>query len=92
MERITVKVDFSPEVFVAMKMIGLEGESLAREMKRVTAIDLFKRGLLSIGKAAELAETCLADFMDLLVKSGVPIAEYTVEDLREDAEAFERLD
>ncbi len=72
-------------------MIELEGERLLEE-KRAMAIDLFKSGRLSIGKAAELAEMCLADFMDLLVKNGVPVAEYTVEDFKEDLEAFERLD
>lgn len=87
-ERVTVEVGFSPDVFVAMRMLGLEGESLASEMKRITAIDFFRRGLLSIGKAAELAEMCLADFMDLLVGNGIPVAEYTVEDFKEDLEAF----
>jgi len=90
-EQITIEVGFSPEVFVAMEMIGLEGEELAKEMKKATAIDLFKRGLLSIGKAAELAEICLSDFMDLLVQNGVAVAKYTVEDLEKDLEAFERL-
>jgi hypothetical protein len=46
MEPATVEISFSPEVFVAMRMIGLEGEDLAREIKRVMAVDLFKRGLL----------------------------------------------
>jgi predicted HTH domain antitoxin len=90
-ERVTVEISFSPEVFVAMKMIGLDGERLSKEMKRTMAIDLFKRGLLSIGKAAELAEICLADFMEILVKEGVAVVEYTLEDLRKDMEAFERL-
>lgn len=90
-EQITVEIGFSPEVFVAMEMIGLEGEKLAKEMKKAMAIDLFKRGLLSIGKAAELAEICLSDFMDLLVRNGVAVAEYTVEDLEKDLETFERL-
>ena len=90
-EQITVEIGFSPEVFVAIEMIGLEGEELAKEMKKATAIDLFKRGLLSIGKAAELAEICLSDFMDLLVKDGVAVAEYTVKDSEKDLETFERI-
>ena len=92
MEPATVKISFSPDVFVAMRMIGLEGEDLAREMKMVMAVDLFKRGLLSIGKAAELAEMCLADFMDLLVRNEVAVAKYTLEDFRQDMEALEGLD
>ena len=45
-----------------------------------------------MGKAAELAETCLADSMGLLVKNGVAVVEYTLEDFGDDLEAFERLD
>jgi len=56
------------------------------------AVDLFGRGLLSIGKAAELAEMCLADFMDLLVRNEVVVVKYTLEDFRQDVEALEGLD
>jgi predicted HTH domain antitoxin len=61
-------------------------------MKKVTAIDLFRRGLLSIGKAAELSGMCLADFMEALVANNVPVVEYTIiEDYKKDLEAFERV-
>jgi predicted HTH domain antitoxin len=91
MPQTTVKISLPPEVSVAMRMIGLEGDKLAMAMRRATAIDLFRAGLLSIGKAAELADMGLSDFMDLLVRNGVAIAEYSAEDLRKDLIAFERL-
>ncbi len=89
--QIKVEIGFSPEVFIAMEMVGLEGEKLVKETKQATAIDLFRQGLLSIGKAAELAEMCLSDFMDLLVENGIAVAEYDIEDLEKDRRAFERL-
>jgi predicted HTH domain antitoxin len=88
---IRIEVDFPPDVFAAMKMVGLYGDRLEREVKSSIALSLFKKGLLSIGKAAELADMCLADFMDFLVVNGVPVVEYTLEDLKKDTEAFERL-
>jgi predicted HTH domain antitoxin len=91
MPQTTVKIGLPPEVSVAMRMIGLEGDKLAMAMRRATAIDLFRAGLLSIGKAAELADMGLSDFIDLLVRNGVTIAEYSAEDLRKDLIAFERL-
>lgn len=91
-ERATVAIVLSPEVSVAMKMIGLEGERLAAEMKKATAVHLFARGLLSIGKAAELAGVSLAEFMDILTSEGVPGVEYTVDDLERDLKALEELE
>ena len=87
-----VTVNFPPETFVAMQMLGLEGEKLAIEMKRAMAVNLFRRRLLSIGKAAELAEMCLADFMSLLAENNIPITEYTVSDLQKDLKALEGLE
>jgi len=91
-ERVTVEIGFSPEAFTAMKVVGLEGEKLVQELKKAIAIYLFRKGLLSIGKAAELAELCLADFMDVLVQNDVPVAVYTVEDMEKDLQAFEGLE
>jgi predicted HTH domain antitoxin len=86
-----VQVDLPPAVAVAMRMIGLEGDDLAREMRKATAIDLYAARLLSIGKAAELAGLDLADFMDLLVSRGMAVAEYSPEDLDQDLTAFAEL-
>lgn len=91
MEPVTVEVTFSPEVYVAMQMIGLEKAELAAEMKRATAINLFRRGLLSIGKAAELADISLADIMGLLAENGLALAEYSMDDLVHDETIFGRV-
>jgi len=90
-DQVTVEVTLPQAVFVAIQGIGLEGAALATEMKRATAIDLFRKGLFSIGKAAELADLSLAEFMAVLVETGVAVAEYTVEDLKHDEEILDRL-
>jgi predicted HTH domain antitoxin len=87
----TIQIGLSPEVSVAMRMIGFEGDTLAREMRKATAINLYDAGLLSIGKAAELADMCLADFMDLLVRKGMAVTQYSTEDLDRDLAAFAEL-
>ena len=90
-ETVLVKVVLSAEVAVAMMMIGLEGEALAVEMRQATAADLYKRNLLSIGKAAELAGLSLAAFMDLLASKGVPLTEYTEEYLARDLATLRKM-
>lgn len=91
-ETVKVEMNFAPDVLVAMQMIGLYGDRLEQEMKKVMAVDLFRRGLLSTGKAAELADMCLADFIDLLVAHNLPVVEYTTRDYEKDMKAFERLE
>ena len=88
---IAIQITLKPAVFVTMQMLGLEQEKLVAVMKRATAVDLYRRRLLSIGKAAELAETSLAEFMDLLVESGIPVAEVTLDDLASDEAALRGL-
>ena len=90
-EQVTLEIHFPQDIFVAMEMAGLKGENLKAEMKRATAIDLFKRGLLSLGKAAELAAVPLADFMVVLQEQGVPIAEYTLENYGKDMQSLAGL-
>jgi predicted HTH domain antitoxin len=88
---VRIEVDFPPDVFAAMKIVGLYVDKLEREVKSSVALSLFKKDLFSIGKAAELADMCLADFMDFLVANGIPVVEYTLEDFDKDRKAFERL-
>ena len=90
-EQVTLEISFSQDLFVAMEMVGLKGENLKARMKMATAIDLFKQGLLSLGKASELAAVPLADFIELLAKQGLPVAEYTDEEYRKDQSALSGL-
>lgn len=90
-EAVKVEINFAPDVFVTMQMIGLYGDKLEREMRKATAVDLFRRGLLSIGKAAELASMCLADFMEILRVNDVPVVDYTIENFEKDLETLEKV-
>lgn len=48
-------------------------DSVYRDALAVVAVDLYRRGLLSIGRAARLAGTSLADFILLSGKMQVPV-------------------
>jgi len=47
-----------------------------KDIKLVVAIEAFRRGLVSIGKAAELAELPLQVFIEELKKRGIPAYRY----------------
>jgi predicted HTH domain antitoxin len=53
-------------------------------LKRLTAT-FYADGTLSLGKAAELANTSKQDFLDFLVEHNIP-PNYDVDDMEEDLE------
>lgn len=55
------------------------------------ALFLFQKGLISLGKAAELADLGLARFMDLLQSMNIPLAEYGPDDFAMDSGTLKRL-
>ena len=73
----------------SMKTVGLsDTDNVVQES---VALFLFQKKLISIGKAAELANMGLARFMELLQSLGIPQAEYTQEDLDMDISAIKSL-
>jgi predicted HTH domain antitoxin len=60
-------------------------------LKRAIAIELFREGLVSIGKASEIAEVSRNEMMDLLGERRIPL-HYTVEDLEEDIKTLRRIE
>lgn len=60
-------------------------------VKESVALFLFQKKLISIGKAAELANMELVQFMELLESLKIPQVEYTHEDLTMDISAMKRL-
>ncbi|MCD4808926.1 MAG: UPF0175 family protein [Methanosarcinales archaeon] len=60
-------------------------------IKRTLAIELYREGKLSLGKAAELAGVRNKwEMLTLLDKSGVPL-NYTIEDFEKDLDTLERI-
>ena len=86
MARISIEV---PEGL--LQAIKLPPEEVPVRLKRELAIRLYAKGLLSFGKACQLAEMTRWDFHDLLGEEGV-LRRYDVEELEEDLQTLEELD
>jgi predicted HTH domain antitoxin len=71
--------------------IRLPAEEIPGRLKRELAVRLYDKGLLSFGKARELAEMTRWEFHDLLYEEGI-IRHYDVEELEEDIATLEKLD
>ncbi|MBM4319281.1 MAG: UPF0175 family protein [Deltaproteobacteria bacterium] len=75
-----VHVDFETDVFTALRKSPQE---VAQEMRVGIAVLWYARGLVSQGKAAEIAGLSRAAFLDALAASGVPACQETIEEIRE---------
>ena len=61
------------------------------EATRLLCMKLFEVGRLSLGKAAELAGYSKPAFMELLGKEGIPVYNYSGEDLEQELRDLEAL-
>ncbi len=57
-------------------------EEVTRDIRLASAVEWFRRGLISQGKAAELAGIARADFLDELAARRIPVFDVDVEALQ----------
>ena len=76
-----VVFDFPPSVFSALRKAPAE---FASEMRLAAAIHWFSQGTISQGKAAEIAGTSRAEFLEELFRRKIPAIQITAEDLAEE--------
>ena len=76
-----VSFDFSPTVFSALRKAP---DEFAAEMRLAASIHWYSQGILTQGKAAEIAGLSRAGFLDQLFRRKVPAVQITIEELRED--------
>lgn len=73
-----------------VQAIKLPAEEVPARLKRELAIRLYAKGLLSFGKARQLAGITRWDFHDLLGEEGV-LHRYDIKELEEDLKTLEGL-
>ena len=69
----------------------LDNGNISEEAAKLIALELFREGEISIGRAAELSRVPLAAFMDFAASHGVPPLNYGLDQLEEDARTLEKL-
>lgn len=76
-----ISFEFDPSAFGALR---LSPNEFAREMRIAAAVQWYAQGIISQGKAAELAELTRADFLDELYCRKVPACQVTAEELADE--------
>jgi len=76
-----VVFDFPPTVFSALRKAP---EEFASEMRLAAAIHWYSQGMVSQGKAAEIADVSRVEFLEELFRRKIPAIQVTLEELREE--------
>jgi predicted HTH domain antitoxin len=84
----TVNLELPADLVTAAK---LDQGNISQEAAKLIALELFREGDISIGRAAELCATPLAAFLDYAAAHGVPPIKYSDEQLEEDRLALAKL-
>ncbi len=74
----TLEIEMSDDVFLSMQK---DPKDLAKEMRLAAAVKWYELGLLSQGKAAEVAGLSRAEFIDGLSRFGVSPLQETSEEI-----------
>jgi predicted HTH domain antitoxin len=77
----TIQVEVPDSVFLALRESPAE---VARDIRVAAAASWFARGLVSQGRAAELAGVSRWEFLEELGRRGIPAINITLDDLREE--------
>jgi len=87
MDTVRVEMEIPRDVLFAAR---IDEEKASLELKRQLALYLFEKGVISFGKASELAEMSQWDFMDLSGSKGIPL-HYGTKEFEEDMETIKGM-
>ena len=74
-------LDLPPTVFSALRK---DPEGFVAEMRIAAACHWYSQGMVSQGKAAEIAGLSRIEFLDELARRKIPAIQMTVDELREE--------
>jgi len=77
----TISFDFDASAFGALRLAPSE---FAREMRIAAAVQWYAQGIISQGKAAELAQLTRAEFLDELFRRKVPACQVSADELADE--------
>ena len=91
MRKVKTNFEIPEDAYLALSSSGYTKKRISSEAKNFFAAHLFGRGVLSLGKAAELAEFNLGDFIRFLDELEIPVIDYDEDELDVEFETSKKL-
>lgn len=88
---VTIETQLPEDVYQTLQARGVFRENLSREARRLLAMRFYQERALSLGQAARLADLGRWEFIELLSDNGIPVVDYTPEELEAEFEAVAHL-
>ncbi len=88
MNNIKIEIEVPEELFLNLKQ---SHEEFKKEIKLTMAIELYKKGKLSLGKAAELSGFTKIGFIDMLNFRGEPVFNYSDDEIESEIQNIRDL-
>ncbi len=85
MEKISIDV---PKDLI--HILKVRERELPKVLREIIAVNLYKEGLISLGKASEIAGVSRWEMFDILATKKIPL-QYYPEDLKEDIETLKKV-
>jgi len=82
-----ISIDVPKDLIHVLKVRERE---LPKVLREIIAVNLYKEGLISLGKASEIAGVSRWEMFDILAAKKIPL-QYYPEDLEEDIETLEKM-
>jgi predicted HTH domain antitoxin len=86
----SVEVAIPEDVLQLLRESKLGERPVADQVRVALAVHLLEEGVISIGRAAEIAGESRAAFEELLAEMGLPPLRYDLEDYQRERRALER--
>ncbi len=83
----TISIDFPKDLINIFKV---REKDLPIYVRKSLAVELYRDGLISIGKAAEIAGISIWEMLEVIAIKKIPI-QYYPEDLKEDIETLKKV-
>lgn len=85
-----VEIDIPEELLKLLDQSRLGGRAVVEQVRVALAIHLFQEGVISAGRAAEIAGESRSEFELLLGEMGIPPVRYDTADYLRESRALER--
>jgi len=91
MRKIKANLEIPEDAYLALTSSGYTKKRISSEAKSFLAAHLFEKGVLSLGKAAELAELNLGAFIRFLDELEIPVINYDDDELNAEFKIAKKL-